>query len=304
MPSLDTGGQAVPQRKDPSNLSVYAFIVTLSFTCALVLSILASALKKPQEIARELDRSKQMLLAARIYHEKGYFQIYKDGKYLPSKHDTKGLLVPGTVKDIADNYDILKVYRKRFRPILVDAQGQRTSFQEVNIDENEYLLSHQKDGYARLPYKLVYEILPNSDIQQPEGYIIPINGFGVWDAIYGYLAIAPDGNTVIGISWYDHKETPGLGAIISEPSWQALFYNKHLFQGEITKDTNLERVPIGISIVRGKVAEVLGDSPKALSAVDGIPGATLTGNGVSQAIKEVLNEYRPFLISLNKESSS
>ena len=53
---------------------------------------------------------------------------------------------------------------------------------------------------------------------------------GLWDAIYGYLAIKTDGNTVIGISWYDQKETPGLGANISEPEWQSQFPGKHLFQ--------------------------------------------------------------------------
>ena len=68
---------------------------------------------------------------------------------------------------------------------------------------------------------LIYKILPNptkeaKENEEPEGYVIPVNGFGLWDAIYGYLAIKPGGNSVIGISWYDQKETPGLGANIAE----------------------------------------------------------------------------------------
>ncbi len=53
--------------------------------------------------------------------------------------------------------------------------------------------------------------------------------------------------------------------------------------------TDYKAAPIGIIVVKGKVSEVLGDTPKSKSAVDGMAGATLTGNGVTDAYRDVLN---------------
>ena len=128
-----------------------------------------------------------------------------------------------------------------------------------------------------------------------------MNGYGLWDAIYGYLAIKPDGNTIIGIAWYDQKETPGLGANIAEPSWQKQFLGKHIFQESPDGKTDYKTAPLGIVVVKGKVQNVLGDSPKSKSAVDGMAGATLTGNGVTDAYRSVLSAYRPFLVRIASE---
>ena len=107
---------------------------------------------------------------------------------------------------------------------------------------------------------------------------------------------------MIGISWYDQKETPGLGANIAEAYWQNQFSGKKLFQESPDGKTDFNRAPLGITVVKGKVAEVYGDSPKAKSAVDGMTGATLTGNGVTDTYKEVLSAYRPFLLKLQEAS--
>lgn len=278
-------------------------MVILSVVCAVILSALASALKEPQEVAREIYRSKQMLVSAQVYNNLGnYFQVKDEkGKYIPAKLNSEGYLVPGAVNDHPSQDDILTVYRTRIRPLLVDSNGKRQTFKEANIDEATYTRDNKKRGYYLQPLKLIYELLPNptpqnkTKLNQVDGYIIPVNGFGLWDAIYGYLAIQPDGVTVIGISWYEQKETPGLGAEISLPPWQSLFPGKKIFQ--IGPNGDMKTAPIGITVVRGKVSEVYGDSPKAKSAVDGMSGATLTGNGVTAAYKDVLEAYRPFLIA-------
>ena len=105
----------------------------------------------------------------------------------------------------------------------------------------------------------------------------------------------------IGISWYDQKETPGLGAVITEPKWQAQFFNKDIFLPNPDRKTNFELAPLGLTVVKGEVQNVMGDKPKAKTAVDGIPGATLTGTGVTKAYHESLAPYRPFLTRLNNE---
>lgn len=300
-------------RSGPSNLQTILFMVVLSFICAFILSILASALAKPKEVAKDLDRSKQMMIAAKILDHRGHFLIRdNEGNYVPGKYLKDGVIVPGSATDIATNNQLLEIYRQRLVPMLVDDKGNLTTFQDVGINEEEYLTSYKKTGYYRQPYKLLYKILPPVSTEEQEvggketadveGYVIPVNGFGLWDAIYGYLAIKPDGNTVTGITWYDQKETPGLGANISEPYWQDFFPGKRLFQAGADGKTDFKSAPLGITVVKGKVAEVLGDSPKAKSAVDGMAGATLTGNGVNDAFKNVLNAYRPFLIKLHEKS--
>lgn len=291
------------QPKKFTSLGTLVFVVILCFACALTLSVLASALKAPQEEAKELDRSKQMLLAARIFNPNGYFQIKdKNGNYIPAKLSSAGNLVPGAVTDVASTSDIFQVYRKRIRSFLVDGQGHRTSFEKAGLNESQYLTDYRKEGYDRQPYKLVYEILPDDKTSQGvEGYIFHVTGFGLWDAIFGYLAVEPDAVHVIGISWYEHKETPGLGANITEPAWQSQFPEKMIFLPDADGSVNLEKSPIGITVVRGKVADAYPNSPKAKAAVDGMAGATLTGNGVTKAYKDTLSEYRPFLIEVGKD---
>ncbi len=296
-----------PNATTPSNVQTIMFMVILSFVCALILSLLASALQRPKEIAKDLDRSKQMMIAAKILSPDGYFTMTDaEGKLIPAKYIGEGRLEPGSLKDIATQQQLLDVYAKRLVPILVDDKGAKTTFEKAGIDFEKYVADNRKTGYYKQPYKLVYEILPNPGAEakasQPEGYVIPINGFGLWDAIYGYLALKPDGDTVTGISWYDQKETPGLGANIAETPWQSLFPGKKIFQENPDGTTNFKAAPLGIVVVKGKVSEVLGETPKAKSAVDGMAGATLTGNGVTDAYRDVLAPYRPFLIKLHEES--
>ena len=294
-----------------SNTRTILFMVTLSFVCALILSALASILAVPKATAKDLDRSKQMMIAAKILSHEGYFlKEDAEGKYVPAKMESNGELVAGTTSDVATQAQLLEVYEKRLIALLVDDQGDITTFEKANINEEQYLVDYKKTGYYKQKLKLLYKILPETAIIEkspeklkPIGYVIPVNGYGLWDAIYGYLAIKPDGDTVIGISWYDQKETPGLGANIAEAEWQSLFPGKDIFQPSATGKTDFRTAPLGIVVVKGKVSDILGDSPKAKSAVDGMAGATLTGNGVTDAYRDVLAAYRPFLIKINAENT-
>lgn len=301
-------------KSGPSSTQTILFMVVLSFVCALILSLLASALAEPKELAKDLDRSKQMMIAAKILDYNGYFLITdKEGKLIPAKYSENGALVPGTPNDIATNAQIIEVYKKRLVPLLVDDKGSLKTFEEAKLNEDEYIAQYKKTGYYKEPQKLIYKLLPNPSSDSKEktsdkdqeaiGWVIPINGFGLWDAIYGYLAIKPDGETVIGISWYDQKETPGLGANIAEAPWQSLFPGKKIFQESSGGKTEFKTAPLGIVVVKGKVSEVYGDGPKSKSAVDGMAGATLTGNGVTDAYRDVLAPYRTFLIKLHDQSS-
>lgn len=306
LPNQDLPPQA------PSNAKTILFMVILSFACALILSVLASVLAEPKEIAKDLDRSKQMMIAAKILSHEGYFLIENEkGNSVPAKYE-KGTLVAGDVNDRASRDQLLDIYKKRLEAALVSPKGEVKTFKELAINEEEYISKYKKTGYYKEPWMLIYKIYSQTPIpiksedtsseKLLEGYVVPVNGFGLWDAIYGYLAIKTDGNTVIGNTWYDQKETPGLGANIAEAYWQDLFPGKVIFQGSSDGTTDFKSAPLGIVVVKGKVAEVLGHSPKAKSSVDGMAGATLTGNGINDAFKSVLAPYRNFFIHLHESS--
>ena len=116
-------------------------------------------------------------------------------------------------------------------------------------------------------------------------YAVPFKAYGLWSYIYGILAFDEDGETVIGFTVFQHGETPGLGGEV-EKDW---FQNQ--FKGKKILDNNGKFVSIGIT--KGKVKDKLKrkDWP---NYVDGISGATLTGDGVQRDLKTTLKSYEPF----------
>jgi len=251
------------------------FVTILCLVCALILSLLASLLKEPQTRAEELYQSKQLLIAAGII-------------------TPIGTLVT-TGKDVSSD-EILEIYRSRVHPMLTDSSGNTQTFQQAGINQDEYMILHKDTGFAKLKNKLVYVISSDDGSKTPYGFVIPINGYGLWDAIYGYIGIKSDGDTVIGTTWYDQKETPGLGAEIATVDWQSQFHDKKIFNVMPDGAVDEKTAPIGIKVVKTTVADELGSSPQAVNAIDGIAGATITSKGVAAAYKDSLTPYREFLI--------
>lgn len=273
----------------------FVFIFILCTSCALILSILAETLRTPQKNAKELYRSKQLLLASRILNYDGTF-LLENSPAIYDPNQKRLAFFKGSSPPKAKGNEILAVYYQRVEARLTTSDGNLLTFEEAGLDEKEYLETHAKLGYAKLPYKLVYVIKKNAPSNTFYGYVIPVNGFGVWDAIYGYLGVAAGGDRVLGMTWYEQKETPGLGGEIALPEWQKQFENKLLFQESPDGTTDFARAPLGIQVVRGTVEEQYGDSPLAKSAVDGIAGASITVNGVNEALRSSLAPYRPFLL--------
>ena len=120
---------------------------------------------------------------------------------------------------------------------------------------------------------------------QVDAYAIPISGYGLWSTLYGYFSIEGDGETVRGITFYQHGETPGLGAEVEAKWFQDNFVGKKIANksGQFTS----------VGIVRGKVDDVVSGSEKDYY-VDGISGATVTSKGVENFLKDGLKNYEPF----------
>jgi len=285
-----------------SNTYTICFVTVLCLICALILSTLASVLKKPQEDAKKIYQSEQLLIAAGIINHQGNFQIKLDGEYVPASFKDGYLAKTPEPKKPTPN-ELLEIFEKRIEPMLTNIKGDTTTFAKANIDYEEYLAEYQKNGFSQLNKKLYYVIYSNDDTQKTIGYVIPINGFGLWDAIYGYLGLQADANTVIGATWYEQAETPGLGGDIALPPWQNQFPGKVIFQENKQGETIFDQTSLGIKVVKTTVNEELGSSPASKSAVDGISGATISSKGVADAYRTSLKPYRAFLIKAHKEST-
>ena len=121
--------------------------------------------------------------------------------------------------------------------------------------------------------------------------VLPIRGYGLWGTLYGYISIEEDFNTVSGIEFYDHKETPGLGAEVDNPKWKAQWKGKKIY-----KDNK-----VNLAVIKGKVEA--GDSESTYK-IDGLSGATITSRGVTNMVAYWFGEsgYSSLLRELDYES--
>ena len=117
------------------------------------------------------------------------------------------------------------------------------------------------------------------EIDGQKKYVIPVYGTGLWGAIWGYVALNEDKNTVYGTYFSHASETPGLGAEIATEHFQNEFKDKNVLDGDA----------IGLDVVKnGKI-----DKPEF--QVDGISGGTITSVAVGQMLKNCMGNYTKFL---------
>ncbi|MBQ8498320.1 NADH:ubiquinone reductase (Na(+)-transporting) subunit C [Chlamydia sp.] len=292
---------------------IILFIFVLSLIAGTLLSSVYYILAPIQKQAAEFDRNQQMLMAAQVISFDNRFQIYEDGTWKPATYNLKtqileNALTPSRVTPLALN----SYFQNFVRVLLTDTQGRLSSFEDHHLNL-EAFLSQPTPSVENGSLYVVYAILANKGssrtlsssqiVENPtsiEAIVLPIEGFGLWGPIYGFLALEKDGNTVLGTSWYQHGETPGLGANIASPQWQKNFFGKKVFLSSSSGETDFAKTTLGLEIIKGSVSASLGNSPKAASAIDGISGATLTCNGVTEAFANSLVPYRSLLISFSK----
>lgn len=139
----------------------------------------------------------------------------------------------------------------------------------------------------RAKHARVYLVRRDGEVSK---IILPISGYGLWSTMYGFLALEADGNTVSDITFYAHGETPGLGDFIVDPGWRELWSGKRAFD---------ESGKPRLAVVKGRVSA---DDPLADYHVDGVSGATLTGNGVTNMMQYWLGDhgYGPYLQNIQR----
>lgn len=159
--------------------------------------------------------------------------------------------------------------------------------EKVSEDENAYLIDVKKQQSLAKEGKTRKLPLFVGEKEGKTFYVAPIYGKGLWDAIWGYVAL--DENMVIQGAYFDHKgETPGLGANITQRYFMDDFIGEHLLtdSGEFK----------GVTVAKGNNDPK--NDEKTDYEVDAIAGATITGDGVSAMIKSDLKLYVPYFQSL------
>lgn len=156
--------------------------------------------------------------------------------------------------------------------IVLDSEGnEREGVDAFEVDLAKEL--KRSPGEQNLPLYV-------ANVDGENYYIVPLRGAGLWNAIFGYISLKDDVNTIKGATFDHLGETPGLGAEITQEWFRERFADEKIFD-----DTgNL----VGVSVVKG------GSASKDDNKVDAISGATITGDGVSDMISERLQHYLPY----------
>lgn len=134
----------------------------------------------------------------------------------------------------------------------------------------------------RLPEHAVVYVIKDGD--EETGLVLPIEGSGLWSTLYGFLALDSDARTVRGITFYSHGETPGLGGEVDNPRW------KSRWAGRLAFDDQWQPA---LRVKKGMAGPADADPYQ----VDGLSGATITSNGVTNMIQFWLGEsgFGPYL---------
>ncbi len=238
-----------------SNTYVIVFSAILTIVLGGLLSLANQGLKPMQQKSIELDTKKKILSA--VTDLKG------------KKGDEILDLYSQTIESIVVNLD--------GEPIEKDEKGGDIVAENVNIAKN----------FKKVPEERAYPVFKfhkAGDKESIEAYILPVYGKGLWGPIWGFIALETDLNTIKGTS-FDHKtETPGLGARITTTEVRNRYNGKKVFDN----NGNL----ISIFMLKGE-----NHPTKALDEhhIDGMSGATLTGNGVNEMLENYFKYYQGYI---------
>ena len=237
----------------------------LCIVCSVLVSSAAVMLKPLQQKNKSLDMKTNILRAAGLYQE----DVSVEEQFKKVKARIVDLET-GTYSDAVD----------------ADSYDQRKAAKDPAMSND---LSEEQD-IAKIGRQAKYvKVYIVEDAKGLDKIILPIKGYALWSTLYGFIALNNDLNTVAGLGFYEHAETPGLGGEIDNPGWKALWVGKHVYAGD----------DVAISVIKGSSDPA---SPKHDYQIDGLSGATLTSRGVDNLIKFWMGEngFAPFLENLKR----
>ena len=215
----------------------------LCFVCSMVVSFAAVNLKSIQEVNKAIDKQKNILQVAGVYHE-GIDVNKTFSSFQP-------LVVDLNSGKFTDKFD---------PSIFDDKKAAQDPLLSVSL-ENDPASIGRRTNYATI-------YLLKKDDGSLDKVILPIHGYGLWSTLYGFIALEDNLNDIYGLQFYQHAETPGLGAEVDNPKWKAQWKGKKL---------NNENGELMIQVAK---TEKYKDHH-----IDALAGATLTSNGVDNLVK-------------------
>ena len=248
-----------------------AFSAGVCLVCAVVVSTAAVSLADRQDQNAALDKQKNVLLAV---------GLDTDGERLAADEvaarfaPITQLVVNLSTGAVLDDVD----------PVGFDQRA------AANDPTRSRVAPDNPARVVRLPdAALVYEVRDASDTL--EMVVMPVEGLGLWGMLYGFVALEGDLRTIRGLTFYEHKETPGLGGEVDNSRWKALWTGRLAFDETLT--------PV-IAVVKGQAGSVADDP----HAVDGLSGATMTSRGVTNLVRFWLGPegFGPYLTRLRSEA--
>ena len=222
------------------------FVLAVCVVCALLVSFSAVQLKPLQKANKLLDQQTKILEASGLLEKAG--------------------------KDVVKTYNEFVVARMIDLDSGEFIEGDVINFDERRNSRDKALSIKPESDLAGINRRsntaVVY--LVKDDAGVIDTVVLPIVGSGLWDLMYGYVGLEADLNTVKSVIYSDHKETPGLGAEVLNPAWKALWPGKKIYNdaGEVKA-----------KLVKG------GAKASDIHGVDGLSGATLTSNGVTNTLQ-------------------
>lgn len=245
------------------------FAALVCVLCGIGVAGAAVALKPRQDENKVLDQQKQVLSVA-------------------------GLLKPGQAVSPAE---VKSLFDKNIRPEVINLKTgapakdvKAEGFDQRRAQKDPATSTAAPENAAkvfRLPNNaLVYHVLKDG---KTDMLILPIEGYGLWSVLYGYLALDDDTNTVKGITFYAHAETPGLGGEVDNPKWKALWPGRTIYD---------DKGQVALSVIKGQAGPAQADPHH----IDGLSGATITSNGVTNLVKFWFGEhgFKPYLEQFRK----
>lgn len=248
--------------KDTVKHTVLVALV-LCLVCSVVVSGAAVGLRDMQKANKELDKKSNILAAAGLLQE----GVSIDEQFA----GVTAKVVDLSTGKFTDAVDVATYDQRK--------ASKDPAFSDRLSGDDDLAKIGRKEKYAT-----VYLVEGANGFEK---VILPIKGYALWSTLYGFVALEGDLNTVAGLGFYEHKETPGLGGEIDNPSWKASWVGKKVYNGN----------ELAISVLKGAVDK---SKPEAIYQIDGLSGATLTGKGVDNLMKFWMgdNGFAPFLANL------
>ena len=239
---------------------------SLCVICSVVVSSAAVVLKPKQLQNQALDRKSNILQVT---------QLYKPGDDIEEKYAE--LITPRVVNLETGDYseDLDPNNYDQF-----DAARDPATSRTLSGDDDIAGIGRQEK------FSTVYLV---GDPDDPDQIVMPIRGQGLWGLMEGFLSVRGDGNTIVGLSYYDQSETPGLGGEVDNPRWKAKWDGKKIYEDGDFQDPQIQLVKGGAS---GEYE------------VDALSGASLTSRGVTNMLRFWLSEegYAPYLARFHDDS--